>query len=324
MIKNNGKDFLAQFDKRVEKIGKDGYFGLIKQTTSPINSNNNIYQFKYLFDKEYNNNLLLKYSKNNRLFNQKYNNFNPNLIDKFHSPFSSLFQLYKIQNYKNFAHNNYRVAHSPLDMKFMDDSKNRKSNSVNGKNPLIYSCQINPGKYNIFKIENNLFSNNKYEIGDNRQNIIDHGYKPYTIKDYKKINNEIDMGKLGANLGTKEWNEKRERMKKMSEYGKQIIFKGKEQNIKNNEIVDEKKCPQCEFENRKWIGINKYPKGIYYNNRYALYENNNANYNDKLNNNCEDNISNKSETIQSKDLIIKQQVNVNYRRKLKKYKHILF
>ena len=325
MIKSNGKDFLAQFDERVEKIGKDGYFGLIKKTTSPINSNNNIFQFKYLFDKEYNNNLLLQYSRNNELFNKRYNNFDPSLIDnKYNSPFSSKSQIYKILNYKNFAHNNFRVANCPLDMNFMDDNKNRKNNSVKGRNPLIYSCQINPGKYNLLKIENNLFDNNKYEIGDNRQNIINHGYKPYTIKYSKIIDNGIDIGKLGNNLGAYEWNEKRERMKKMSEYGKQIMIKGKEQNIKNDEINDEKKCHKCGYENIKWIGIKKFPKGIKFNNRYNFYENNNVNYNEKLDNNLEYYFNNKSENIQQKDLIIKQHVNINHRKKLKKFKNILF
>ena len=294
MINKNGNGFLAQFDNRVEKIGKDGYFGLIKQTTSPINSNNNISQFKYLFDKEYNNNLLLKYSINNGLSNQRYNN-NPYLIDdKFNSPFSSLSQIYKIKNYKNFAHNNYRVSHCPLDMNFMDDNKNRKNNSVNSRNPLIYSCQINGDKYNLFKIENNLFNNNKHKIGDNRQNIIDNGYKSYTVKDYKKIDKEIDMGKLGADFGTKEWNEKRERMNKMKEYGNLVL-------------------------------INKNSQKMNFNNRYNFNDNNNINSNEKVRNSFDYNINYKNEEkIQPKDLIIKQHVNINYRKKLKKFKHNLF
>lgn len=270
MINKNGNGFLAQFDNRVEKIGKDGYFGLIKQTTSPINSNNNISQFKYLFDKEYNNNLLLKYSINNGLSNQRYNN-NPYLIDdKFNSPFSSLSQIYKIKNYKNFAHNNYRVSHCPLDMNFMDDNKNRKNNSVNSRNPLIYSCQINGDKYNLFKIENNLFNNNKHKIGDNRQNIIDNGYKPYTVKDYKKIDKEIDMGKLGADFGTKEWNEKRERMNKMKEYGNLVL-------------------------------INKNSQKMNFNNRYNFNDNNNINSNDKLRNSFDYNINYKNEEKNKKN-----------------------
>ena len=314
MFKSNGNDFLAQFENRVEKIGKDGYLGLIKHTTSSINSKNNIFQFKYLFDKEYNNNLLLKYSRNNGLFNQKrYNNFNPNLIDdKFNSPFSLLSQIYKIKNYKNFAHNNYRVSDSPIDMNFMGENKNRKNNSVNIRNPLIYSCQINGDKYN-------LFNNSKYENRDYRQNIRGNGYNPYTIQDYKKIKNEIDNEILGANLRTKEWNEKNERM---IEYGKQIMAKDKEKNIKNNEINDENE--QYTYNNIKWKGINNYSKEISHNNRYNFDENNNANYNDNLKNNFQYDITNKNENIQSKDLIIKQHVNINYRKKIKKFKHILF
>lgn len=48
-------------------------------------------------------------------------------------------------------------------------------------------------------------------------------YQPYTLKDYKELTrNPVVMGHLGANIGTKEWEEKRNKMKKMQSYSNNI------------------------------------------------------------------------------------------------------
>lgn len=44
-------------------------------------------------------------------------------------------------------------------------------------------------------------------------------YKPYTLKDYKELSAaKIVMGSLGPNIGTKEWEERQQKLKKMDEY----------------------------------------------------------------------------------------------------------
>ena len=48
-------------------------------------------------------------------------------------------------------------------------------------------------------------------------------YHPYTLKDYREmIRNPVVMGPLGPNIGTKEWEEKRNKMKKMMNYSNNI------------------------------------------------------------------------------------------------------
>ena len=48
-------------------------------------------------------------------------------------------------------------------------------------------------------------------------------FHPYTLKDYKELTrNPVVMGPLGANIGTKEWELKRNKMKKMQNYSNNI------------------------------------------------------------------------------------------------------
>ena len=48
-------------------------------------------------------------------------------------------------------------------------------------------------------------------------------YKPYTLKEYKEMERVgVVLGGLGPNIGTKEWEEKREKMRKMEEYAKRV------------------------------------------------------------------------------------------------------
>ena len=208
----------------------------------------------------------------------------------------------------------------------MESDKSRKSinsnnNYRNNKQPLIYSCQINKVK-NPFENEDNFYYNspnvNKYKIGDNRQKILDYGYKPYTIKDYKKINNEIDRGKLDPNFVTKEWKEKKERMKKMSDYGKQIMKKEKESHFKKNENEYVENSDEIKNEDEKWNYINEYSEEKNYNinNKSNRKLNKNLNYNSFF--------DKKEEYGQSIDKILKKNANINYRRRLNNLKNILF
>ncbi len=52
-------------------------------------------------------------------------------------------------------------------------------------------------------------------------------YKPYTLKDYKQIaSTKIVLGGLGPNTGTREWEEKQQKMRRMEEYASSVS-KGK-------------------------------------------------------------------------------------------------
>jgi hypothetical protein len=79
-------------------------------------------------------------------------------------------------------------------------------------------------------------------------------YKPYTLKDYKEITSaKIVLGSLGANIGTKEWEEKQEKMKKMEEYNNNLkknkmVFKFKKEDP--TEIVEKEKKEKIEKSTR--------------------------------------------------------------------------
>ena len=319
-MRKNNIDFLSKFGERVEKIGKDGVMGIMKKHTGPSINNNNII-YNEIFNRDFNKNLTYKPNRNNFEQNNTYINNN-----KFTSNSSNILNIYPMLS------NNINNRINPINH-FEEMNRNRKSISSNNdyrnnNNPLIYSCQINR-KNNPFENENNIYYNsknknrikNKYEIGDNRQKILDFGYKPYTIKDYKKINNDINMGKLGANLGTKEWNEKKERMTKMSNYGKQIIIKGKENQFKKNEIYEDKQNNFDEIKNNdeKWNNINEYSDGNNYklNNEFKKNINDKSKYNSYFDNN-------NVEYGHSIDKILKNHVNINYRRRLNNLKNILY
>ena len=298
-MRDNNVDFLSKFGERVEKIGKNGVMGIIQKLSGPSINHNSILN-KELFNRDFNKNLI--FNKNN----------------------SSI--LNNLNIYPKYS-NNPRNSHLPINL-FMEPDKNRKSNSLNNnyrnnKQPLIYSCHINRVN-NLFNNEDNNYYNsrNKYEIGDNKQKIFDYGYKPYTIKDFKKLDNHIDRGKLGPNFMTKEWKEKKERMKKMSDYGKQIMIKGKENHLKynENELYGEKIKDSDEINNEdeKFNYINEYSEEKDYNINNKLIRNvnkksNYISYFDK-----------KEEYGQSIDNILKRHVNINYRRRINKFKNILF
>jgi hypothetical protein len=77
----------------------------------------------------------------------------------------------------------------------------------------------------------------------------DGSYKPYSLKDYKQIASaKIVLGGLGPNTGTKEWEEKQKKMKKMEEYANSVI-KNKIIKVKKEEpsqIIEREKKEKME------------------------------------------------------------------------------
>jgi len=89
--------------------------------------------------------------------------------------------------------------------------------------PQMYNNQMSNQYNNMNKNSSNLKSPN---MNKKIKKVNDYQYMefhPYTLKDYKElIRKPVVMGPLGANIGTKEWELKRNKMKKMQNYSNNI------------------------------------------------------------------------------------------------------
>ena len=181
-------------------------------------------------------------------------------------------------------------------------------------------------------------------------------FHPYTLKDYKElVRNPVVMGPLGPNIGTKEWEEKKNKMKKMMNYSNNINkeHKGiktlkkdtpKEEIEKLTKEKNEKSIRHRTFEYGKFIRTGKYKEEFdvndyindNQNNLNVIQENQNdeiiVNYNEENNNNNsknfeqENNMNNNNENLKEDEYsygqLIKQ--NEEYESKIKDIRdHIL-
>ena len=88
--------------------------------------------------------------------------------------------------------------------------------------------------YNSNNYENKKLSKSVKKVNNNNSVILSQKmpklkeyqfmeFQPYTLKDYKELmRNPVVMGGLGPNVGTKEWEEKKQKMKKMMNYSNNI------------------------------------------------------------------------------------------------------
>ena len=107
-------------------------------------------------------------------------------------------------NQQQFIKNNMNYLKSEI------NNINKNENIKNNNN--MKSLKMNK---KIKEIESNK-TNNSYHYIE---------YKPYTIKEYRELKrNPIIMGPLGANIGTKEWEDKKERMKRRDNYSNRASF----------------------------------------------------------------------------------------------------
>ena len=261
------EEFLKKFTNRIEHMGKDGIVGILKNTREPINNlskkfnyninnNKNNYQKNYL---DYNRNLPILYKPNSNLELENdisYYNKKNNVYHKpFYNPFSDNYEhkkslmkedLYSINNsnlyYSNQVTNKYLNIRNKIDNKELE---NKKYNNVLSKSLNLYS-------------KKNYNNNNK----------IDYGYTPYTLKSYKKLP-QIILGKLGRDFNNEEWKNKKIKMKKMVDYGKEVL--NNEKNLvkikklkNNNKIVKNKIKYDIEFKNDdgKWNKKIQYNKSL--------------------------------------------------------------
>ena len=99
---------------------------------------------------------------------------------------------------------------------------NNNSNNYNKKNSILNNKLRNKSAIRYDQRNNSNLNNisqklNNSEIIDNNYNYME--FRPYTLKDYKElIRNKVIMGPLGPNIGTEEWESKRNKMKKMLNY----------------------------------------------------------------------------------------------------------
>ena len=119
-------------------------------------------------------------------------------------------------NYNNPPMNNYNMGMNNM----MYGNNNMQMMNYP---PQMYNNQMNNQYNNMNKNSSNLKSPN---MNKKVKKVNDYQYMefhPYTLKDYKELTrNPVVMGPLGANIGTKEWELKRNKMKKMQNYSNNI------------------------------------------------------------------------------------------------------
>ena len=207
-----------------------------------------------------------KQNRNNYENSKNQNNFNKNNVLQRNAKMilnnnSNINNRQKAKSAKKYVDNNnrlndiyYQGAKKNNNMginnlKYSNNNRQRMQQIYNDQysnqyNNLYNNQYINQNKSNV-KLKNN---NNARTPKVNRILNKSHDYQfiefqPYTLKDYKELTrNPVVMRPLGANIGTKEWEFKKNKMKKMQVYS----------NIINKEhkgiITLKKDSPQDEIE----------------------------------------------------------------------------
>ena len=369
MSKYGNDDFLSKFANRVEKVGRDGVMGLMKSTGAPINMekikdyyNQNYFDHRFQRNNQNeihknilgeNNSAIVPRIKNNIYINQGINKYPTTNYDvKNIKPYTFLdksntgtFTAGGMMSSNSYDYNNFNTFNNNRNS--LISSTNLGINSNNIYEPLsnknnenfINRNQLRKKSMNYrYNAPNNLFDpktnfsiqrRNIYTVANNRQNIIDHGYTPYTLKDYKKISNDVKLGKLGPNIGTEDWFEKKNRMKKMSEYGNKVIFEGRgcKKKVTESAEVRHRRLQEIKSLNGKWNIINEYSKGLQLNKDKNSNEQFKRNANDKLLD--EERLIDKQYELdirenEEEERMLQQQNNILYKQRLNRMKNLLF
>ena len=258
-------NFSRKFSGQIQTMGKGGIKNLSNSNIiQPKNSSSkkknqqkqNVYQINNNNSDQINKKGVKQ--KNNYEVSKNQNNMNNNRL---------------IRNAQMILNNNINSNNKGLKAKSA-----KKSNNINNLNNRYQGAQIN-SNYNISN--NNIKKNSNKQIisqmynkeyssnskrYNNNSNIKlknknndklpimnkilnkskDYQYiefHPYSLKDYKELTrNQVIMGPLGPNIGTKDWESRKNRMKKMKNYSNNI-------NKEHKGIVSLKKdSPQDEIE----------------------------------------------------------------------------
>ena len=363
MSKYDNDDFLSKFADRVEKVGRDGVMGLMKSTGAPINMDKiqNYYNQNY-FDRRFqrnnqgeihknileeNHSAFVPRTKNNIYINEGINKYPTTKNIKQYSilknnnngTFTSRgIMQSNFNDYNNFNNINRNSLIRSTNLGINSNDIYESTSNDNNDN-FITRSQIRKKSTNYrYNNPNNPFDQKTnfsiqrrkiYTVANNRQNIIDHGYTPYTLKDYKKISNNVKLGKLGPNIGTEDWFEKKNRMQKMSEYGNKVIFEGRgcKKKLTESAEVRHKRLQEIKNLNGKWNIINEYSKGLLLNKDKNSNEQFKRNANDKLID--EERLIDKQYELdirenEEEERMLQQQNNVLYQQRLNRMKNLLF
>ena len=263
-----GNNFSNKFSGQIQTMGKGGIQNLSNSNSIQSNNsfsmkkqqrqnnyqinNNNSYQNS---EKEFENYQISKNQNNNPLIRNAEMILNNNISPIYYKDnrykaksARKLINYLDNRNHINQINNNYNKGINNL--KKSNNNKqimaniynnqyksNSKSNSKSKSNSNKYKSNIKPKK-NI-KAQNPIL--NKYINKSKDYQYIE--FHPYTLKDYKELTrNPVVMGPLGANIGTKDWEVRKNRMKKMKNYSNNI-------NKEHKGIISLKKdTPQDEIE----------------------------------------------------------------------------
>ena len=363
MSKYDNDDFLSKFADRVEKVGRDGVMGLMKSTGAPINMDKiqNYYNQNY-FDRRFqrnnqgeihknileeNHSAFVPRTKNNIYINEGINKYPTTKNIKQYSilnnnnngTFTSRgIMQSNFNDYNNFNNINRNSLIRSTNLGINSNDLYESTSNDNNDN-FITRSQIRKKSTNYrYNNPNNPFDQKTnfsiqrrkiYTVANNRQNIIDHGYTPYTLKDYKKISNNVKLGKLGPNIGTEDWFEKKNRMQKMSEYGNKVIFEGRgcKKKLTESAEVRHRRLQEIKNLNGKWNIINEYSKGLLLNKDKNSNEQFKRNANDKLID--EERLIDKQYELdirenEEEERMLQQQNNILYQQRLNRMKNLLF
>ena len=138
----------------------------------------------------------------------------------------------KINNQNNYRqykddnkryNNNHLINNAKMILSTNNNVSKDRNKNINNKKNLMINIQERNKSAIRHNQKNNINSNNvKPKL--NNSDIINNKYRyiefqPYSLRDYKElIRNKVVMGPLGANIGTEEWESKRNKMKKMLNY----------------------------------------------------------------------------------------------------------
>ena len=259
-------NFSRKFNGQIQTMGKGGIKNLSNSNIiQPKNSSSkkknqqkqNVYQINNNNSDQINKKGVKQ--RNNYEVSKNQNNMNNNRL---------------IRNAQMILNNNINSNNKRLKAKSA-----KKSNNINNLNNRYQGAQIN-SNYNISnnnikknsnkqiisQMYNKEYSSNSKRYNNNNSNIKlknknndklpimnkilnkskDYQYiefHPYSLKDYKELTrNQVIMGPLGPNIGTKDWESRKNRMKKMKNYSNNI-------NKEHKGIVSLKKdSPQDEIE----------------------------------------------------------------------------
>ena len=166
-----------------------------------------------------------------------YNNNNNNNMNNpsQHVIFPPPYQLYYYSN--PYIQNNNQNQNIP-NVNINDNNIIKTEDKIKSKKKLRPISVQMVGRSKSFMNNTNTTINTNYTNNNNITTFTNskYEYKPYTLKDYKEIINVDTLGGLWANIGTEEWEKKKEKMDKMSEYAKNI-FK-KTNNNKDNHCIN--------------------------------------------------------------------------------------